>query len=937
MSIDETSAMSGTETLPTFTEFYRAINRREPFPWQNRLADLVAGREEWPKEIGIQTGLGKTACLEIAVWWLSSQAGRPASERTAPTRIWWVVNRRLLVDSTAEHAEALSEALRDPTSAGLDGHDAAVVRSIARRLRSLSADPNSEPIEVIRLRGGIASRTPTDPSCPAVILCTLPMYGSRLLFRGYGSRLRPIDAAMAGTDSLVLLDEAHLAPHLARLLPALAECTPNARPVLNEARTVPRLVALTATGDAAQADRFEIDEEDEANPIIRERLDAAKPLEIRAETRGSTAIRLVSATEQLLETASGPATCLIFANSPSTARDAFGRLRKRIPDSRADVLLLTGLVREHEAQRIRARVLDPVSGMASNAAHACGRERHLIVVATQTLEVGADIDAEFLVTEACGVRALTQRLGRLNRLGRCPHARAIYLHTEPAARKGADAGTWPVYGREPGELLKRLKRACGDGRQPAVSLPPRLVSRVLGTPADSAGRAPEVLPGLLWEWTKTTVRPAGEAPVEPYFSGIAAQRYSVSVVWRAHVPRDAGERLWPRATDREAIDVPIGDLRGLSWDESVHRIAADRVTMEQVPADELRPGDQIVLATDRGLLDEFGWNPTSSDAVLDVSLKDKGMPLDRTAIERICNTGFDSDFGDLIERASGASDHDDDPTDRLAAVEEILARIRAIQAPTGWDQSDWTSYVTSLQATVAAPRKEVARLNVANHSRGPRMHTLDETSIARDAFDLEQHCLDVAARSRAVAETIGLPAALCDAFEQAGHLHDFGKADRRFQRWLDPNGIRGGLVAKSGAPRHKWEQLRASAGWPRGGRHEALSCRLARLILDETSDSTKPGFSPELYRDLVLHLVVSHHGNGRPIVLPVRDGTPGTVSITASGQTVEVTADLETVDWEQPTRFRRLNERFGPWGLALLEAILIRSDHAVSADAEVAQ
>ena len=32
---------------------------------------------------------------------------------------------------------------------------------------------------------------------------------------------------------------------------------------------------------------------------------------------------------------------------------------------------------------------------------------------------------------------------------------------------------------------------------------------------------PEVLPGILWEWTKTTNPPEGEAPVEPYFSGIA--------------------------------------------------------------------------------------------------------------------------------------------------------------------------------------------------------------------------------------------------------------------------------------------------------------------------------------------------------------------------------------------------------------------------------
>ena len=159
--------------------------------------------------------------------------------------------------------------------------------------------------------------------------------------------------------------------------------------------------------------------------------------------------------------------------------------------------------------------------MAAARAVALGRQRHLVVVATQTLEVGADIDAEYLVTEACGVRALTQRLGRLNRLGRFPHARAVYIHVPPPkrGRKATDPGTWPVYGAEPASVLERLQEACAA--EGTVSLSPRQVAEVLGPPQDLSARAPEVLPGILWEWTKTTTPPEGEAPVEPYFSGIA--------------------------------------------------------------------------------------------------------------------------------------------------------------------------------------------------------------------------------------------------------------------------------------------------------------------------------------------------------------------------------------------------------------------------------
>ena len=183
--------------LPAFATFYRAINGRDPFPWQARLAEYVAKNERWPGEIGVPTGLGKTACLDIAVWWLASQSDRAPDLRTAPTRIWWVVNRRLLVDSTAEHGKAIAEALSDPLSAGSDAAGRDAIGRIAERLRSLWTDSAAPPLDVISLRGGIASRSPTDPARPTVILCTLPMYGSRLLFRGYGSRRPSVDAAMA--------------------------------------------------------------------------------------------------------------------------------------------------------------------------------------------------------------------------------------------------------------------------------------------------------------------------------------------------------------------------------------------------------------------------------------------------------------------------------------------------------------------------------------------------------------------------------------------------------------------------------------------------------------------------------------------------------------------------------------------------------------------
>ena len=912
-------------SIPGFVEFYRAINGRDPFPWQARLAAQVADIEEWPAEVGVPTGLGKTACLDIAVWWLASQAHRPPAQRTAPTRIWWVVNRRLLVDSTSEHAEAICRALSDPLDVGLVGEAARVVAAVAVWLRTLSADPNAEPLEVIRLRGGISSRRPTDPSTPTILLSTLPMYGSRLLFRGYGSTssMRPIDAALAGTDSLVLLDEAHLAPHLRTLLPALAECTPGAKAILGEARSRPKVISLTATGNSGEGSRFDLDADDEAHPIVRQRLDAVKPMEVLSYDTGDIGQLLAESALSLVQDAPTPAACLVFANTPGNARAAFHHLQQ---EKTADLLLFTGRSREREAESTRTRILDHVHGMASTRDSSNIRKRHLIVVATQTLEVGADVDAEYLVTEACGVRALTQRLGRLNRLGRHGHARAMYIHLPPKSKKKEKISVdeWPVYENEPTEVLERLEDFLRKDDTDRVNLSPRRIGGILGTPGDDPGRAPEILPGLLWEWTKTTTPPEGEAPVEPYFCGIAGPEYSVSLIWRAHVP-ERGEMLWPRASDGEAIEVPIHEARhALGEDEDLCRLGPDGVSIEKVSSGDLRPSDTLVLCCDRGLLDEFGWDPSSVSPVVDTSILEHGLPLDSEALRRLCSISISN----RIERALGIAGDDEDIDDakRAEAVDQILTALSA-QTPAGWEESEWQELLGALTPRIVTAPNEVPRLPRNAAGSEPRSNELDEMSLAATVLYLTPHCLVVARRARSIAERLGMADHLAEVVESAGRMHDIGKADRRFQLWLDPEERHGGVrMAKSNMPRHRWNEMRAAAGWPRGGRHEALSTRLVRRWLDLHPDS----FDRSL-RDLLLHLVISHHGSGRPLVPPVADDTTDIVSEAVEGLLVEAPADLSIIDWDQPARFRQLNDRFGPWGLALLEAILRQADHSVSA------
>ena len=234
------------------------------------------------------------------------------------------------------------------------------------------------------------------------------------------------------------------------------------------------------------------------------------------------------------------------------------------------------------------------------------------------------------MTEGCGVRALTQRLGRLNRLGRFPHAQAAYVHvpapgTRAGRTSGTDAGTWPVYGREPAKVLERLlKSRCGSD-DVTVDLSPRAVASILGPPLDDPGRAPEVLPDLLWEWTKTTTPPEGEAPVEPYFSGISAPRLTVALIWRAHVP-DPGQRLWPRGTDREAIDVPLErGARGSRGRCDAPSGAGRRLRSRRCPPTACVPVTGLSSPVTGGHMDEFGWKRDASGPVADVSLANLGL------------------------------------------------------------------------------------------------------------------------------------------------------------------------------------------------------------------------------------------------------------------------------------------------------------------------
>ena len=127
---------------------------------------------DWPRAIALPTAAGKTACIDIAVFALACRA------KDAPRRIFFVVDRRIVVDQAWLHAKQLARILRRS--------EVGILKTMADSLREIAQD--ERPLDVYALRGGMYRETAwaRSPLQPTVIASTVDQVGSRLLFRGYG-------------------------------------------------------------------------------------------------------------------------------------------------------------------------------------------------------------------------------------------------------------------------------------------------------------------------------------------------------------------------------------------------------------------------------------------------------------------------------------------------------------------------------------------------------------------------------------------------------------------------------------------------------------------------------------------------------------------------------------------------------------------------------
>ena len=409
-------------THADFEDFFRELHARTPYDWQSRLARRVVDGS-WPGAIDLPTGSGKTACIDVAVFALACQASWEKSKRTAPRRIFFCVNRRVIVDEAHQRAEKIAQAIWKAEW----GDDASkpTLRRAAHALRSISSisNPKLPPLDVLELRGGIYrdNRWARSATQPTIVCTTIDQLGSRLMFRGYGvsPNAAPLQAALIAYDSLVLLDEAHISRPFLQTLEFVKRYLDPKRWAKQRLGVHPMIaVPMTATPPQGvnDTDVIRLEPKDRENAGLDNRLKASKPAKLLSVS--DIVQSAVAEAESLARDA--PTAVGIIVNRVATARAIYEQLRDKHPDAVVELVIgsMRPIDRDRQAERLRSIVGPDRPKVTTQAS---------FVVATQCLEVGADYDFDAMVTECASLDALRQRFGRLNRGGREIDTQAVIL------------------------------------------------------------------------------------------------------------------------------------------------------------------------------------------------------------------------------------------------------------------------------------------------------------------------------------------------------------------------------------------------------------------------------------------------------------------------------------------------------------------------------
>ena len=927
----------------TFADFFHAATGNPPFPWQSNLFDRFAAGN-YPTTANLPTGLGKTSIVAI---WLIALALHP--EKT-PRRLVYVVNRRTVVDQTTTEVEKIRKALTDNQK----------LKEVVDTLRGLCAlplpKPDSPPLAVSTLRGQFADNREwsADPARPAVIIGTVDMIGSGLLFSRYtvGFKLRPHHAAFLGQDALLVHDEAHLEPAFQTLLESI---------VAEQARSNDlhklRVMELSATTRSdGSAIPFKISNEDESNEIIHKRIHASKKLTlIQLQEKEKEPDRIV---ELALEKKDSGRTVLIFVRTVDSALKIAEQLKKQVEQKNGSerVLTLTGTIRGKERDEL---VTKPLFQRFLQKGQSAGKEETVWLVATSAGEVGVNMSACHLICDVSTFESMAQRFGRVNRYGEYTDSSVtlVYPSEFPHAKKLKEAEKAVSEGKKDAEKkLKALeaKETFSIAREKTLNLLKMLENSEGGVcpaglellPANERAAAFSPLPKIRTAtaiqydaWALTSIRKpiAARQPVAPYLHGEETewQPPETHVAWRTDPDKIKGDLLTAAFPPDDLIDSYPLKPHELLRDSSrrIAEILSDRIDAYISE----NPDDRHVLPP--------AWLIGESEGAQLLELASKELVA-----------AYKKGSSRSQEEKKMIKQHKKDLEDRLADATIILpASLGGIDSGTGIFSASAQSFgndtdvseIKDKRCRIVAPSPDIPD----EFSKGWRLVRVVDTETGKDEpsessdrywlwleaeknIDGETKTAEkpetLYAHSRAVFDNIcAISRKLFPTdnkekvidweacFRAAASWHDSGKDRRLWQLGIgntgyDPNNPET-ILAKSG-------RSMRGRNLARHYRHEFGAVRTITTLPAERIQKETPAPFSAIEQDLVLHLIAAHHGRARPH-FPTEEvfdyeGGPD---------------QNHQVAMEIPRRFARLQNRFGRWGLAWIESILRAADYAASA------
>lgn len=854
---------SPTTALPSITRdefgvFFAALNEgHDPFSWQEEVLDHICEHGVWPERINAPTGSGKSSVVDIHLF-ANALAAVGAAPRV-PRRLCVTVGRRALVDSQATRADKILGDLKDALAD--ESGEPGILRRVAEALQSFQTrndDQRSAPFEVGHIRGELSNRNlpVTDISACAIIAATPDMYGSRALFRGYGSTkaARPRETALLTMDTVMVLDEAHMNRQLLHTTQRIAELQKREADLGVPTLQVVETTATPSTEDS-ESTTLGVDIEALDSPNDNElhcRVYSQKELVLHPIDKwdgkpgnAATVKAAVDAIKDFLahrEVGKGSEvahTVGCIVNHVRTAISIKEELAKDLAED--EVQLLVGRMRPYDLEDLQKK--------HDKLFTTEGDKSVKVVVATQTLEVGIDVDFADLVTELAPASSLAQRFGRVNRLGHRTDSKVVVI--EPASGDSVKKDAPPYKAVDLSNAYGWLE-ALNDAENPSVN-PAAMVKYppVQSSPERLLYQRPEW--SDLLEFSRTDENPYDEPDLDLWLhDSLEAETAMGGVIVRDNLPSNTSAAMEILKTgyfaprDEETFPANLKILKEILDHQDEHGVKPRKFLYRQgeislwQDADQgeennqtLAPGDVLILDT--------GSIPFTNQ---NIAVTQRELPSKKDELEAV---PFPE--GIKLYVYEKCVDREEDFREYLGLSPEEVAELLDSQASGGQKR------IASELSTEAEDGQEVISwyADVTDDKKSIEGSDIAQELALTGPVLLDDHQNDVAERTRQLAENLGLAPEFSEALELAAKYHDEGKRDLRFQQMLGAD-QEAGALAKSGY-RSVAEAYRARSRspLPRGWRHEQLSALMVAASPEKVGE----------HRDLVLRIIGCSHGHGR--------------------------------------------------------------------------